>query len=98
MQLKGDNLYCINADQNLFIYKVKLVDNQFESLELSWSACLYLDEIIDAKFLKGNEYAIICTNSETLKLMQLSTGHVEIYPGHSDIIISLDIFSKGTDG
>ena len=54
MQLKGDTLYCINADQNLFIYKVKLVDNQFESLELSWSACLYLDEIIDAKFLKGN--------------------------------------------
>lgn len=51
-----------------------------------------MDEIIDAKFINGNKYAIMCSNSETLKLMELENGHTEIYPGHSDIIISLDVY------
>ena len=58
-----------------------------------------MDEIIDAKFINGSDYAIMCSNSETLKLMELKNGKTEIYPGHKDIIISLDIFktSKSDD-
>jgi WD40 repeat protein len=33
----------------------------------------------------------MCSNSETLKLLDLSTGLVELYKGHTDIILCLDI-------
>lgn len=33
----------------------------------------------------------MCSNSETLKLLNLSTGEVEFYKGHEDIILCLDI-------
>ena len=33
----------------------------------------------------------MCSNSETLKLLDLNTGAVELYQGHSDIILCLDI-------
>ena len=59
-----------------------------------------MDEIIDAKFINASDFAIICSNSETLKLMELKNGKTEIYPGHKDIIISLDVFktSKSDEG
>ena len=56
-----------------------------------------MDEIIDSKFLNGSSHAVLCSNSETLKLMELATGKVEIYPGHGDIIISLDVFVSSKD-
>ena len=68
----------------------------FLNLQLDWSSCLYMDEIIDSKFINGSKHAILCSNSETLKLMELSSGKSEIYPGHTDIIISLDIFKTSS--
>ena len=56
------------------------------------SRCLYLDEVIEIKIFKPqNEYALVCSNSETLKLMHLLSGQVELYSGHEDIILCLDI-------
>ena len=56
------------------------------------SRCFYLDEVIDIKFFKPqNNFALMCSNSETLKLLDLNTGAVELYQGHSDIILCLDI-------
>lgn len=82
----------MNGDQNLFVYKLVQKNSKFSRLDLQWSNCLFMDEIIDAKFINGNKYALMCSNSETLKLMNLANGQTEIYPGHSDIIISLDVF------
>ena len=54
--------------------------------------CLYLDEVIDLKIFKPhNEFALMCSNSETLKLMCLTSGEIELYTGHDDIILCLDI-------
>ena len=50
---------------------------------------LYSDEIIDLKYL-DEDYAIFCTNSDFLKLLNLNSGMIEQYRGHSDIIITLD--------
>jgi U3 small nucleolar RNA-associated protein 13 len=56
------------------------------------SKCLYLDEVIDIKVFKPlNQYALMCSNSETLKLLCIATGEVEMYPGHSDLILCVDI-------
>jgi len=34
----------------------------------------------------------MCSNSDTLKLIDLETGNTEIHAGHTDIIISVDRF------
>jgi len=57
-----------------------------------------MDEIIDTKFLNNGKYSLLCSNSDTLKLMDISNGNMEIYPAHMDIIISLDVFKdKGEE-
>jgi len=57
---------------------------------------LYLDEVIDTKFLKQlnveSTYAIMCSNSETLKLYNTHTNDIELYSGHADIILCIDTY------
>jgi len=40
---------------------------------------------------------LICTNNESLKLIDLTNGQAELYSGHTDIVISVDIFSLTKD-
>lgn len=76
-------LYTLNLDQNLFVHEVMQREtNQKQKLVLtkSLSRCFYLDEVIDLKFFKpDNKFALMCSNSETLKLLNLSTGTIELY-------------------
>jgi U3 small nucleolar RNA-associated protein 13 len=59
------------------------------------SYCLYLDEVIDLKFIApSNDHALVCTNSESLKLLNISTNEMELYSGHNDIILCIDICPK----
>jgi hypothetical protein len=52
--LRNDRLFCVNGDQNLFVFNVKSSIGGFKYLDLMTTSCLYLDEIIDAKFLNGS--------------------------------------------
>lgn len=60
--------------------------------------CLYLDEIIDVRLLKDESEdqptkAVICSNNEYLKVVDLATGKVHQSPkdnSHSDIILCVD--------
>ena len=68
------------------------------SLQKVSSRCLYLDEIIDVRFLinaehKAPRFAILASNNQHLKLIDLKTGEIEIYTGegHSNIILSIDV-------
>ena len=48
--------------------------------------------MIDVKFIKpDNEFALLSSNSESLKLLEFATNKVELYPGHSDIILTVDV-------
>ena len=50
--LKNANLLvAVNGDQNAFVYRVVSSNNQVDRLELVEARCLYLDEIIDVKFI-----------------------------------------------
>jgi WD40 repeat protein len=61
--------------------------------------CLYLDEIIDIKIIdklressdEPPSKALVCSNNELLKIMDLSTGQVYQSGGHTDIILCLDV-------
>lgn len=46
------------------------------------------------KFINENKEAILCSNSESIKLMDLESGNCEFYPGHTDIILTLDKFGE----
>ena len=61
------------------------------------SKCLYLDEVIDIKFVKDSQQVLLCTNSEILKLLDLNSGEIELYPGHTDIVLCLDKYPQSDD-
>ena len=67
--MKNTNIIlAINGDQNAFLYAVETDQGQVCGLKLIETHSLYLDEIIDIKFINENKNAILCSNSETLKL------------------------------
>ena len=91
---KHGQIICVNSDQNMFIYDIRLAKGKL-SLEKVSSKCLYLDEVIDLKFLKQDtSKALLCSNSESLKLLDLDRGEAELYMGHTDIILCLDTCEK----
>lgn len=96
--LKNSNtVVAINGDQNAFLYEIVTDSGVFISLKLIESHTLYLDEIIDMKFINQNKEAILCSNSESIKLFNFETGSCELYPGHTDIVISVDKFQDPED-
>lgn len=92
----SDQLFCLNQDQNLFTYELAVKSKKLSLIKTA-SKCLYLDEVIDIKFLKQlnveSTYAIMCSNSETLKLYNTQTNDVELYSGHTDIILCIDTYA-----
>ena len=73
-------LISINADQNMLFYEMKESKvskgslNKSLSLQRTASICLYLDEVIDVRFISENsKYALLCSNSETLKLLDMDS-------------------------
>eukprot|EP00126_Sphaerothecum_destruens_P004494 Sdes_comp18220_c0_seq1m7799 len=55
------------------------------------------DEIVDVKFAdpKG-DYFVIATNSEQMRCIQRNTNHSNLLVGHTDMVISIDIFANYT--
>ena len=84
----------VNGDQNSFHYKIEVENKQFSELTLVETHALYLDEIIDSRLVADSTQSVFCSNSETLKLLDLENGNCEFYAGHSDIIISVDTFHR----
>jgi hypothetical protein len=74
------------------VFTYDLVDSKKKGISLKKvaSRCLYLDEIIDLKFL-SEDYVLMCSNNEHLKLLNMKNGMMEIYQGHSNILLSCDV-------
>uniref|UniRef100_A0A8D3CRK1 Transducin beta like 3 n=1 Tax=Scophthalmus maximus TaxID=52904 RepID=A0A8D3CRK1_SCOMX len=55
----------------------------------------YNDEVLDVKFLgKGDSHIVVATNSCQLKVFELLTNSCQILYGHTDTVLSLDVFKK----
>jgi WD40 repeat protein len=96
------HIFYDESEQNLFTYELKLKKSGVKLNKVA-SKCLFLDELIDIKFMKQlnsdghaseSKYAIMCSNSETLKLYNMMTGDVELYHGHDDIILCIDTHAR----
>ena len=93
--LKNSNiLLAINGDQNAFLYSLESDKGMVSHLKLVESHALYLDEVIDMKFINENKEAILSSNSESIKLFKLETAFCEFYPGHTDIVLTLDKYGE----
>jgi len=74
----------------MFVYDITKSSKKGDiSLQKVNSKCLFLDEIIDIKFI-SKDRVLVCSNNEYLKLLDLNTGDMELYEGHTDIILCLD--------
>jgi len=57
-----------------------------------------LDEVIDVRFIsRHSKFALLCSNSETIKLLNMETRQIELYTGHTDIVLCLDVYDQGKD-
>ena len=70
----------VNVDQNVFFYD--LVENPKKkskamSLKKVQTRCLFLDEIIDLKFMAGT-HVLLASNNEYIKLLCLADNSIEI--------------------
>lgn len=84
LALGNSKIVALNADQNLAIYeiakKVNKKGHAKPTLKEVVTKCFYLDEIIDIKGINKDEEtgeptkALLCSNNETLKIMDLKTG------------------------
>lgn len=53
----------------------------------------YNDEILDVKFVgKLHEHVVLATNSSQIKVLDLKTNSCQLLTGHSDTILSVDVF------
>uniref|UniRef100_A0AAY4BET5 U3 small nucleolar RNA-associated protein 13 C-terminal domain-containing protein n=1 Tax=Denticeps clupeoides TaxID=299321 RepID=A0AAY4BET5_9TELE len=83
-------LATVSAEHNIVIYQLPAVRvlQQFVG---------YSDEVLDIKFLgKNDSHIVVATNSSHLKVYELSSNSCQILYGHTDTVLSLDVFRKGS--
>ncbi|KAL2101183.1 hypothetical protein ACEWY4_002944 [Coilia grayii] len=88
MPLYG-GLATVTAEHNILLYRLPelTVQQQFVG---------YNDDILDVKFLgKEDTHIVVATNSSQLKVFELATSSCQILYGHTDTVLSLDVFRRG---
>ncbi|XP_061158421.1 transducin beta-like protein 3 [Syngnathus typhle] len=82
-------LAAITAEHNIVLYQLPALSTQQQFVG-------YSDEVLDVKFLgKNDSHIVVATNSCQLKVFELLTNSCQILYGHSDTVLSLDVFKKG---
>ncbi|XP_071329885.1 transducin beta-like protein 3 [Trachinotus anak] len=84
----SSRLATVTAEHNILLY-------QLPSLTTQQQFVGYSDEVLDVKFLgKGDTHIVVATNSCQLKVFELLTNSCQILYGHTDTVLSLDVFRK----
>uniref|UniRef100_A0A8C5BLJ1 Transducin beta like 3 n=1 Tax=Gadus morhua TaxID=8049 RepID=A0A8C5BLJ1_GADMO len=79
----------VTAEHNITLYQLPALSTQQQFVG-------YNDEILDVKFLgKNDSHIVVATNSCQLKVFELLTNSCQILYGHTDTVLSLDVFKKG---
>ncbi|XP_063047761.1 transducin beta-like protein 3 isoform X2 [Engraulis encrasicolus] len=88
MPLHG-GLATVTAEHNILLYRLPQLTTQQQFVG-------YNDDILDVKFLgKEDSHIVVATNSSQLKVFDLATSSCQILYGHTDTILSLDVFRRG---
>ncbi|KAL7860468.1 hypothetical protein AOLI_G00168170 [Acnodon oligacanthus] len=82
----SERLATVTAEHNILLY-------QLPSLSVQQQFVGYSDEILDVRFLgKEDTHIVVATNSSQLKVFELATSSCQILYGHTDTVLSLDVF------
>ncbi|XP_038675846.1 transducin beta-like protein 3 [Scyliorhinus canicula] len=83
-------LTTVTAEHNILYYDLC-------TLKLERQFVGYNDEVLDVKFMGPSDtHIVVATNSPQLKVFELATLNCQILYGHTDTVLSLDVFKKGT--
>ncbi|GAA6228690.1 transducin beta-like protein 3 [Lates japonicus] len=86
----SSRLAAVTAEHNIMLYQLPGLTTQQQFVG-------YSDEVLDVKFLgKGDSHIVVATNSCQLKVFELLTNSCQILYGHTDTVLSLDVFKKGS--
>uniref|UniRef100_A0A674MQ57 Transducin beta like 3 n=1 Tax=Takifugu rubripes TaxID=31033 RepID=A0A674MQ57_TAKRU len=86
----SSRLATVTAEHNITLY-------QLAGLTTLQQFVGYNDEVLDVKFLgKDDSHIVVATNSCQLKVFELLTNSCQILYGHTDTVLSLDVFRKGS--
>ncbi|XP_072549538.1 transducin beta-like protein 3 [Salminus brasiliensis] len=84
----SNRLATVTAEHNILLY-------QLPSLSVQQQFVGYNDDILDVRFLgKDDTHIVVATNSSQLKVFELATSSCQILYGHTDTVLSLDVFRK----
>ncbi|KAG8182795.1 hypothetical protein JTE90_009108 [Oedothorax gibbosus] len=78
----------VTFEQNIILYSLDnfAIKDQFVG---------YNDDILSIKFVgPANEQIAVATNSSQIKIFRLPTFSCQLLKGHSDIVLTLDVFPK----
>ncbi|XP_067089760.1 transducin beta-like protein 3 [Osmerus mordax] len=85
----SSSLATVTAEHNILLY-------QLPTLTTLQQFVGYNDEVLDVKFMgKGDSHIVVATNSSQIKVFELATSSCQILYGHTDTVLSLDVFKKG---
>ncbi|KAM7386801.1 hypothetical protein PAMA_009431 [Pampus argenteus] len=85
----SSRLATVTAEHNILLYQLPGLTTQQQFVG-------YNDEVLDVKFLgKDDSHIVVATNSCQLKVFELLTNSCQILYGHTDTVLSLDVFKKG---
>uniref|UniRef100_A0A672Z224 U3 small nucleolar RNA-associated protein 13 C-terminal domain-containing protein n=1 Tax=Sphaeramia orbicularis TaxID=375764 RepID=A0A672Z224_9TELE len=86
----SSRLATVTAEHNILLYQLPALTTQQQFVG-------YSDEVLDVKFLgKNDSHIVVATNSCQLKVFELQTNSCQILYGHTDTVLSLDVFKKGS--
>nr|XP_020472127.1 transducin beta-like protein 3 [Monopterus albus] len=86
----SSRLATVTAEHNILLYQLPGLTTQQQFVG-------YNDEVLDVKFLgEGDSHIVVATNSSQLKVFELLTNSCQILYGHTDTVLSLDVFRKGS--
>ncbi|KAF3700233.1 Transducin beta-like protein 3 [Channa argus] len=86
----SSRLATVTAEHNILLYQLPELTTQQQFVG-------YNDEVLDVKFLgKNDSHIVVATNSCQLKVFELLTNSCQILYGHTDTVLSLDVFKKGS--
>ncbi|CAJ1076526.1 transducin beta-like protein 3 [Xyrichtys novacula] len=84
----SSRLATVTAEHNIVLYQLPELSTQQQFVG-------YSDEVLDVKFLgKDDSHIVVATNSCQLKVFELLTNSCQILYGHTDTVLSLDVFKK----
>ncbi|XP_072299505.1 transducin beta-like protein 3 [Eucyclogobius newberryi] len=86
----SSRLATVTAEHNILLYQLPALTTQQQFVG-------YNDEVLDVKFLgETDSHIVVATNSCQLKVFELQTNSCQILYGHTDTVLSLDVFRKGS--